>query len=465
MTNLALTQLTILQQTGYLPERFLTWWLKHPFTVYPSSKKPLVVTAKIKLLERLSYLLLVLSLSLSFFTHSLIGFLLTITLFFAFPWVFFLLSILILLPYEKLNLLLTIQNVHDQITLHPHLTTIGITGSFGKTSVKDMLYTLLSGHAPTVKTPESYNTVFGVAKVVRHEILTKTRYFICEMGAYTQGEIAQLCRMVPPDYSILTAIGSQHLERFKSLKNTTLAKFELVDATPGKHALVNLDNDLIRSHLQTDPRYSLCRTYSLHDPQADFYVSRFTFSATGAHFTLKWRGGHADYQTSLFGTSNLYNLVAAISMCHLLKVPQTTIQKRLSLITPSPHRLQTRKVNRSVLIDNAYSSNEQGFLSVIQDLSQMPGRKVLITPGIVELGQATASVHRAIGQMAAPVFSHIYLVGHSERTTNFLAGVRSIDRKLKVTELPNSQNLWPLIDELSTKFDWILLENDLPDNY
>ena len=465
MTSLALTQLTILQQTGYLPSRYLTWWFKNPFTIFPSSKKPLVVTSKIKLIKRLSYLLLIFSLGLSFYLHSILGLFLTLIVFLVFPWLFFLSSLLLLLPYEKLNLLLTVQKVHRLLTGHSSLKTIGVTGSFGKTSVKDMLYTLLSGHSPTVKTPESYNTVFGIANVVRREILSKTRYFICEMGAYTRGEISQLCRMVPPDYSILTAIGSQHLERFKTLKNTTLAKFELVDATPPKHALVNLDNKLINEHLYSDSRYAHCRTYSLYDPKADFFVSQFHFSATGTHFTLNWRGGQGTYQTPLFGTSNLYNLVAAISMCHLLKVPEVTIQKRLAFITPSLHRLETKKINRAVLIDNAYSSNEQGFLSVIHDLSQMPGRKVLITPGIVELGQSTAGVHQTIGQASASVFSHIFLVGQSERTVNFLAGIRSVDHKIKVTKLQSSQDLWPLIDKLSKEFDWILLENDLPDNY
>jgi len=471
-----ITQLTILQQEGYSLTRFLSWWFHHPFTYTVTTKKTLVFTAKTKNLIRISLALLAILTIISFYLKILFLTLIPPIIFLLEPFVFLSLSILIITPYEKINRRRVVGVVRKEILSHKNLTTIGITGSYGKTSVKDFLYTLLSGYQETLKTPESYNTVFGIAKVVNLELLSKTRFFICEMGAYIRGEITELCRMVPPEYAILTAIGTQHLERFKSLTNTTQAKFELVDATSKSRALVNLDNLFIAENLKQS-RYRKVRTYSLRNPHADFFVSQYTLSPQGTSFTLVHQGKSYSFKSSLFGTSNLYNLTAAISMSLMLKVPLDIITGRLQFIKPSPHRLELKKINRATLIDNAFSSNEEGFTAIIGDLQKLPGKKVLITPGIIELGLKTVQVHQNLGSLSASVFDKFILVGKSLRTLSFQQGLSSSSRQshnasssrkresVSVFYIPNSTNLWPIIDELSREFDWILLENDLPDSF
>ncbi len=281
------------------------------------------------------------------------------------------------------------------------------------------------------------------------------------MGAYKKGEIKTLTHQIPPQYAILTSIGSQHLERFKNIRNTTLAKFELIDAVKPHNALVNLDNPHIQKHLQLK-QCSSVKTYSLTNPQADFYITKYQLTSKGTDFTIKYKNKTHTFSSLLFGTSNLQNLTAAISMALMLNIPSQTIKQALKHIHPSPHRLQLKKINKSTLIDNAYSSNEQGFHNIIQDIKKLKGKKILITPGIIELGSQSDIVHQQLGKAIKPVFDQIILVGKNSRTQNL---AQAINSPSKIKFISNSENIQPIIQKLSQKIDWILLENDLPDNY
>ena len=451
-------QLHILQLEGYSSIRFIRWWFSHPFTFQTGGKKPLVHTPKTKLILAVTFLLyLTVVLFLPFPTNLIFIVLLAFE-----PFPLLLLSLIIIKPYEIIRRRLTIALVRHAITTHPHLTVISITGSYGKTSTKDFLFDILRHQQSTLKTPESYNTVFGIAKVVNLELHKKLHYFICEMGAYVRGEIKELTRMVPPNYAILTAIGSQHLERFKSLANTTLAKFELIDAVhQPTQALVNLDSKYISDHLKL-PRYHDVKTYSFSNPLATFFVKNFRLTPSGSVLEVVCKQKVYRFETKLFGTSNLENLIGAIGMAFILGIDPTAIQNIVRDITPSPHRLELVKIGAAILIDNAYSSNEMGFSKIISDLKGLPGKKALITPGIIELGTHTAAIHERIGVLAAEVFDQIVLVGRSERTENLASGIAG---KVKVDYLENNSSVWPTIDAFSRKYDWILLENDLPDNF
>ena len=463
MFNPIKTQLTILQQEGYSTGRFLKWWITHPFTYFISNKKPLILTQKVKRLLAISCTLFGLLLFLSIIYKFFIVFPFSVILFLIEPFIFLFAAVVIITPFERLHRRRTINRIRKEVVDNQDLTVIGITGSFGKTSVKDFLFTILSGCQETLKTPESYNTIFGIAKVVDFELLKKTRFFICEMGAYVRGEIKELCRMIPPQYAILTAIGTQHLERFKILKNTTLAKFELIEAVKPSHALVNWDNPYIKEHLSLS-KHKGTLTYSLTDPQATFYTHSHKLTPSGFSFSITHQGKSLSFNSSLFGTSNLYNLTSAISMAIILKVPYRIIKDQVAKIKSSPHRLELKRFGKAILIDNAYSSNEEGFTSLINDLSKIKGKKVLITPGIVELGKQTALVHQKIGTLCSGVFDKVILVGQSERTNNLERGITG---KLKhnLSYIENSTNLWPLVEDLSKTYDWILIENDLPDTF
>lgn len=448
------TQLTALQQEGYQTDRFLSWWLKHWKQSAISQKKPLVWTQKVKNILLLATIVLLIATAVAIRLSFWLTILLLVVSWWQ-PWLWMVLGVFILKPYEWWNKNRVMAMTREKILSQKDMVVIGITGSFGKTSVKEILFTLLDEEGKTVKTPESYNTIFGIKKVVEFEILKKTKKFICEMGAYTRGEIVELCRMVPPKFAILTAVGTQHLEHFGSLKNTTLAKFELVDAVEPQNALVNLDNDLIKEHLKLT-KYAEVKTYSLNNTKADFYLKDFEMSKKGIIFQL----GGTKYEADLFGTVNLSNLLAAVSMARMVGVSEKKIASRLKLVRPVAHRLELKQIGNCTLIDNAFSSNETGFKTTLEDLRGLRGKKAIITPGIIELGNRTAEVHKQLGELADGVFDKYILVGRSERTMSFESGLK--DRK-KIEYVSNSTNLWPIITKMAESFDWILLENDLTD--
>lgn len=455
--------LHILQLEGYSTSRFLRWWITHPLTLTTGTKKPLVYTQKVKQLILLSVLLYLFLLT---FLFSLYPFsaLLAAFLLFLFPFPLLFLSLLLIRPYELLNRFLTIRRCRRRILSQPELTVIGITGSFGKTSTKDFLYQILDRHAFTLKTPLSYNTTFGISKVIDLELTPRHRFLLCEMGAYRRGEIKSLCYQVPPQYAVLTAIGSQHLERFGHIGNTTLAKFELIDAVPPDHALVNLDNPYIEKHLKKKS-YRRVLTYSLSNPKADFYLSSYRFSPQGVDFTLVHHRHRYTFNSPLFGTSNLQNLTAAVSLSLLLDIPEAVIKDALASLTPAPHRLELKIIAKATIIDNTYSSNYEGLSALIADLSRLPGRKAIITPGMIELGRDSAVRHRDIGRAVAPVFATVVLAGDSDRTRSLATGITGANPKADIRHIYTHREYWPTVDALARNHDWILLENDLPDNY
>ncbi len=455
-----ITNFTALQQEGYQIGRFLNWLIKNPFQSSITSKKPLVWTEKAKSILLSAIAIWIFIVSLSYF----LDYRFCIFLIFLGVWqpgIFLALGVVFRKPYEIWNRIKVVNQSKKYFESRPDIRVVGITGSFGKTSVKDFLFEIVKKEGFVVKTPESYNTVFGIKKVIDFEITNKTKTFLCEMGAYKRGEIAELCKMVQPTYAILTAVGTQHLERFGSLENTTLGKFELIDVVDPRLALVNLDNELIARKV-SEESYKYVKTYSLENKTADFYVESKKITGGLTSFNLNYRGEKFLFSTRLFGSSNLSNLVGAIGMAFMLKVPYKQIEERVSSLVPSPHRLELKRVGKSTIIDDAFSSNEQGFANVIQDLKLLSGRKALITPGIVELGNKTEEVHQKLGELVSEVFDEVYLVGKSERT---LALADGMNKRTKYSFIENNANLWSLVYGLAKQYDWILLENDLTDIY
>ncbi len=461
MINLFITQLQALQLEGYQMSRFLRWWQHNPFRNKLKNKVGLKYTSKVKLLIGVS--ILVLASEILYLKHS--SFLLLIlATHLSFPFTLLGISLIIIKPYEMIRKKLTISHTRKTVLSSRKLTTIGITGSYGKTTTKNYLLSILSKYQETVATPESYNTTFGVAKCVALEICNKSRYFICEMDAYHQGEIKELCYQAPPQFALLISVGPQHLERLGSLSRATSANFELIDSVDPKNALVNIDNPLIAEKLK-DFRYKSVKTFSLN-PQsdADFLLTDFKMDSHGTTLTIHSSIDQLGHQfiAPVFGSSNLVNLTAAISMALMLKVPIKHISGGLKYVTPSPHRLQLVEINKSIVIDDSYSSNVDGFENVINDLSNQKGKKAIITPGVVELGQLTKGFHLNTGKRIADVFDHAFLVGKSDRTDYLRQGIND---KIPTTNLETDINIWELCQKLSESYDWILIENDLPENY
>ena len=329
---------------------------------------------------------------------------------------------------------------------------IAITGSYGKTSTKEILYQILKEKYKVLRTPESYNTLFGITKVVELELSPNYDYFICEMAAYKKGEIKELCQMIPPDFGIITGITPQHLERFGSLKNIVQAKFELYDAVKDKNKIfLNIRDFEIAEELKN-------RSSKIRELTSPYNLK---LTSTASHFELKVNDSVVSFTTNLFGSSQIKNIAAAINIASFLGVDMKTIKAKVQKLTPFSNRFVLKQYNNINIIDNTYSSNYASFKETILTAKEVVGTKVLVTPGIVELGDKEAAIHQELGKLAENVFDKIVLVGDNKRTRAFFKGYGN-----KAEFINDSREVYQTkIEQLKKEFTWIFLENDLTQNY
>jgi UDP-N-acetylmuramoyl-tripeptide--D-alanyl-D-alanine ligase len=349
-----------------------------------------------------------------------------------------------------------------------NLTVIAITGSYGKTSTKYILSGLLSPYYPTLMTPESYNTPMGICKVIRGELTDKHKYFIVEMGARKRGDIEELCRLVQPKTGVITAIGPQHLETFGSLDNIIRTKAELIAGLgPEGLAVLNYDDPHCRK-LAAKSKIP-CRGYGIDcSDKLDLRAEEIKVTSRGITFTVRTAGGEqARLSTRLLGKHNIYNVLAAATVALECGLSLSQIARALKQIQPVPHRLQLIQGDGGVtIIDDAYNSNPQGVQEALQVLKMMDGgRKILVTPGMVELGDEEYEQNKRLGQAAAEVCDTVILVGR-ERTKPIAEGLKNArfaeENLLVVASLAEASGR---LKQLVKPGDVVLFENDLPDNY
>ncbi|MBQ2802587.1 MAG: UDP-N-acetylmuramoyl-tripeptide--D-alanyl-D-alanine ligase [Lachnospiraceae bacterium] len=368
------------------------------------------------------------------------------------------------IPIEKAINNYYINDARRMLKECPDLKIIGITGSYGKTSVKYYLHTLLSAGFEVLMTPESYNTPMGVVKTIRGSLKATHEVFLCEMGARHVGDIKEICDIVDPQMGIITSLGYQHLETFHSLDNIVGTKKELFDALPqGGVRYINGDNEFVR-------KYQLIQgavTYGLLEDN-DYRAYDLNYSEKGSTFKVKAPDGSvAEYTTKMLGEHNVVNITGAIAIAHDMGISLEKLKLPVRRLEGAPHRLQPiAKNSKLTIIDDAYNSNPNGTKVALKTLSMFEGVKVLVTPGMVELGSEEDKCNFEFGAEAGKVCDYIVLVGQKQ-TKSLEQGVRSTDfatEKLYVAEnLQDALNyVYGIVSEQKLI---VLLENDLPDNY
>lgn len=348
----------------------------------------------------------------------------------------------------------------------PELVRIGVTGSFGKTSVKYILHTLLQAEYDTLMTPESYNTPMGVVITIRNFLRATHRVFVCEMGARHVGDIKELCDIVHPKLGIITSVGKQHLETFHSLDNVKKTKFELADSL-GADGLVflNGEDENIREHRSQCKTPSV--TYGL-SPECDYYATDISASSRGTSFTVHTPAGEQEsFSTQMVGAHNVINIVGAIALCSHLGISLSRLKAQVRKLESVPHRLQLLRRGNVTVIDDAYNSNPTGSKAAIDALALFDGFKILVTPGMVELGQEQDALNAAFGAYAAGVCDYVALVG-KKQTQSIYEGLRSSgypEEKIFVAEDLQQALAAAYAADAGGKEKILLLENDLPDNF
>ena len=348
---------------------------------------------------------------------------------------------------------------------HRDLTVIGVTGSYGKTTTKFILERILSERFNVVATPQSFNTPMGVVRTVRGMLKPQTQIFICEMGAKNRGDIKEICDIAHPKYGLITSVGAQHLETFKTVDNVFSTKFELADEVTknGGDVFVNGESSELKARIGGGEKY---RVYGLSD-SLKYYAEDISYNRAGSTFTLHLDGEQVEVTTKLLGLHSVINIVGAAALAHTLGVTANEIKFAVSALKPTEHRLELKSFNRdSLLIDDAYNANPEGCLEAVRVLGSFDGmKKTIITPGLIELGSKEYDANFALGSEAAKYCDRIILVGIN-RSKPIREGAESQgfppEQLHTAASFAEAMKIYlPTVDKDSI----VLLENDLPDNY
>ncbi len=358
---------------------------------------------------------------------------------------------------------------------------IAITGSFGKTSVKHILGHILKMHAPTLITPGSVNTPMGITRIIREELEPEHKFFVVEMGAYGPGSIEGLCHLTPPDIGIITAIGHAHYERFKSLETVAAAKYELADSVLRKDdgIMIVHERTLRFEHAQEirqahKGQFIVCGDKpDEHSMQpcfledGDLEILAIEQLKDGLMVRFTWKRVEHEVTAPLFGLHHGHNIVLAFTTALALGIEAKDIQTALTGLPQIQHRLEVKpQANGTVIIDDAYNSNPTGFRSALELLNTLgqEGRKILITPGMVELGSAHTEAHEKIGRFAGQVCD-VAVVVKGQRIPSFIDGFKAMGNNKMLHEVESFAEAQSWVSQNRMDGDVILVENDLPDLY
>ncbi|MDD6467207.1 MAG: UDP-N-acetylmuramoyl-tripeptide--D-alanyl-D-alanine ligase [Erysipelotrichaceae bacterium] len=341
---------------------------------------------------------------------------------------------------------------------------VAITGSYGKTSCKYILDQLLNSRYYGLKTPKSYNTAMGIARTIRKQLKPFHEYFICEMGSDHIGEIETMMQFVQPKYGVVTTIGHQHLQTFGTMRNIIQEKMSLIEQLPRDGiGFLNQDNLYIRE-------YELQNTCQIigfsHQHPSDYQLVRYEDSDKGTKFTIRiHQKEEYEFETLLYGKNHLMNLTAMIAVAHTLGMSMEELQKNVKKIEAIEHRLEKKEIQGRICFDNSYSSNLESAKESMELLAKQANKRVLITPGLVDLDQKQEEMNFEFGCHIKDCADVVCFVGEHQ--------TQSIQAGLLQSGFP-SENIFVVNSmaealqkslELTTVGDCILIENDLPKVY
>jgi UDP-N-acetylmuramoyl-tripeptide--D-alanyl-D-alanine ligase len=344
------------------------------------------------------------------------------------------------------------------------LIKIGITGSYGKTSTKFILAAILSQKYNVLASPSSFNTPMGLTRVIREQLKDEHQVFIAEMGARHVGDIEELCGLVEPKYGMITSVGKQHLETFFTLENIINTKYELIAALPRDGiAFFADDGGIVRGMWE---RANIEKIISGFADDCFVTARDISVSERGSSFTLCFGEECAQVNTKLLGRHNISNILLCCAVALKLGVSLSQIKNALAKLEPVEHRLQLIKgAGGLTIIDDAFNSNPAGAKAALDVIKEFSGRRVIITPGMVELGDEEAELNRQFGRQMAKSVDTAVLLGR-KRCAPIRQGLLDEGFPEESILMVDSLNeAMGQIHKYAGAGDVLLFENDLPDNY
>ncbi|MCL2280391.1 UDP-N-acetylmuramoyl-tripeptide--D-alanyl-D-alanine ligase [Candidatus Saccharibacteria bacterium] len=454
--------LYMLQQTEYDVGEYFRWLRRVKDFRIVTKRQQLVPTRKVKLLF----------LALAFFVILYIGAVFWLVLTINTIWIYLVGFVLVMLlpivaqyeivlplvfgkyliqkPMEKKIL----DQMEKKLREHP-ATKIAIVGSYGKTTAKEILSTVLGAGKKTAATPGNINQPLGIAKFV-DRLDGDEDILIIEMGEYRPGDIAKMCQLVGPDIGFITGVSEAHLVNFGTLENIVATLFELREYLDKKPLYLNGDNEILRKKDDASSILYSCEGLEKHpvkNIEIEPLQTKFTFD--GQKIT-----------SGLIGRHNIGIVAAAISLAKKFGIAEREIAVGLKNLKPFDHRMSPWILNGAVIIDDTYNGNLRGVMAGVELARELDGfkRKIYITPGLVEQGDQTAEIHVEIGRALADIFDHIVLMCNSV-TEHILAGLEKNKFRGEITIIDDPLNFYQNLGAFVAAGDLVLMQNDWTDNY
>ena len=461
---ICLNNIHILQQNSYRNSRYRRWFsLKNYLSTFKWTRKqklPLVYTPRVKrLITTCVILIIIIQAGIVLLTQNMYcGYLLT-----AFAFLIVQAANILNAPIEKSIAQGYYNDAKRILESMPNLTIVAVTGSYGKTSTKHYLHKILSEKFITLMTPGSFNTTLGVVRTIREHLKPYHQVFIVEMGAKQVGDIEEICKLVNPSIGIITAVAEQHMETFHSLENVLKTKFELAESLPAD-GLLAINNDF--PAIAENHRQYKCRTIRYSQTQADVHLRNISYSSSGTKFEVVAKDWSIELQTSLVGKYNLSNLTASVIVAKELGLTDQQIKIGVSRVEQVEHRLSIKRQPSGItVIDDAFNSNPYGAQMALEVLSGFPSKRIVVTPGMIELGDKQFEENKKFGAQIARS-ADIAIVVNKVNADAITEGLREggMDNS-KIMVAKNLFEATTILNKISAAGDTILYENDLPDMF
>ncbi|MBE6144499.1 MAG: UDP-N-acetylmuramoyl-tripeptide--D-alanyl-D-alanine ligase [Firmicutes bacterium] len=429
-------------------------------------KKPLAVTKRVKRLmitSSIIYLIPALIIILWFDTSLIPYYYLVLGAISYLNYFVVMFSNIVNIPVEKSVFRHFYKQAYKKINDMHNLKVVGITGSYGKTSSKNILNDILSVKFNTCPSPKNFNTTNGLMITINNHLDKFNDVFIAEMGAFKKGEIKELCDLVNPKYGILTKIGTAHMDSFGSQENIQKGKFELIESLPEDGvAVLNKDDELQVSY----DLKNKCKVIWIGiDNEADVMATNIKQSSKGMTFDCIFKGDKNKYkfETRLLGKANIYNILAGIALGHYFGIEIEQLMFGVKKVRSIEHRLELKKYGDINIIDDAYNSNPVGSKMAVEVLGLMPGKKIIVTPGMIELGEQQYELNMKFGEYISEVCDEVILVGETQTKPIYDGLMNKKYNKDNIHIINDVKVAFKLMQELKGKETYVLLENDLPD--
>lgn len=446
--------------------------LRRRYAVRADMRQKAVWTIKLKTITSIAFACALAVVILALYAVNItIAILVLIVSIFIFP-LYIACAILITLPLDLFLKRRIIKKAKIKIAQFPHLKIIGITGSYGKTTMKETVRAVLAERFVVLATHDSVNTPIGIARLILEKLSEETEVFVVEMGAYRTGDIKTLCALTPPDISVLTGINEAHIERFGSIANTIAVKFEIVrHAKKDAIAIMNADDKRIRGGYAAKLSGHAAIFYGARGGELPRYeINNIRFEDNGLRQSFALINEHGEayrLTTPLLGNYATGTIMGAVCVAETVGMTRAEITHGVMMTRPIAHRLEPfTAVNGVLIIDDSYNGNPDGAREAIRVLARFKNRrKIYVTPGLVEMGKVSAEVHRTIGRELAAIADIVILIKNSA-TTYVAEGLTSADfKKQNIQWFASAREAHAALPNILKSGDVVLFQNDWPDNY